>query len=295
MVVVEHDEETIRSADYVVDMGPGAGIHGGFVVAKGTPEEIARNPKSLTGKYLSHKLVIPIPSTRRQSHEYITLTGCKENNLKDITVKIPIGVLSVVTGVSGSGKSTLVYEILYKGLMQQLMNPRTSPASMTLSLRLTHRQGPRHRPKPHRTHPAQQPGDLHQGLRRDPVGLRQTQEAKVRGYNPGRFSFNVPGGRCEACGGDGLIKIEMNFLPDIYVECEECKGKRYNKETLEVTYKGKSIADVLGMSVKKASSSSHTSPGSARNCRPSSTSDSNTSSLDRARRPCPGAKPSASS
>lgn len=252
LIVVEHDEETIRSADYIIDMGPGAGVHGGFVIAKGTPEEIARNPKSLTGKYLSHKLTIPTPKTRRQPHDYITLTGCKENNLKNLTVNIPIGLLTVITGVSGSGKSTLVYEILYKGLMRQLHESKDQPGK-------------------HDTITCDTPIDKVIVIDQSPIGrtprsnpatytkifdeirsvFALTQEAKIRGYTPGRFSFNVHGGRCDACQGDGLIKIEMNFLPDIYVECEDCKGKRYNKETLEVTYKGKSIADVLAMSVEE--------------------------------------------
>jgi len=253
LVVVEHDEETIRSADYIVDMGPGAGVHGGFVIAKGTPDEIARNPKSLTGKYLSHKLTIPIPSTRRASDQFITLTGCKENNLKNLTVKIPIGVLSVITGVSGSGKSTLVYEILYKGLMRQLHESKDQPGlhdaitcDTPIDKVIVIDQSPIGRT------PRSNPATYTKVFDEIRSVFALTQEAKIRGYTPGRFSFNVTGGRCEACGGDGLIKIEMNFLPDIYIECEECKGKRYNKETLEVTYKGKSIADVLGMSVEES-------------------------------------------
>jgi excinuclease ABC subunit A len=252
LVVVEHDEETIRSADYIVDMGPGAGVHGGYVIAKGTPDEITRNPKSLTGKYLSRKLTIPIPSKRRESHDYITLHGCKENNLKNLTAKIPIGVLTVITGVSGSGKSTLAYEILYKGLMRSLHESKDQPGKhdaittdTPIDKVIVIDQSPIGRT------PRSNPATYTKVFDEIRTVFAMTPEAKIRGYTPGRFSFNVHGGRCEACQGDGLIKIEMNFLPDIYVECEECKGKRYNKETLEVTYKGKSIADVLSMSVEE--------------------------------------------
>ncbi len=253
LIVVEHDEETIRHADYVVDMGPGAGIHGGKIIAQGTPEEIERNPRSLTGKYLSRKLAIELPEIRREKHSYIHIKGCRENNLKNIDVHIPIGVFTVVTGVSGSGKSTLIYEILYKGLMRKLHESREPPGKHDAILYdsdidkvIVIDQSPIG--KTPRSNPATYT-KVFDEIRNI---FAKTPEAKLRGYKPGRFSFNVPGGRCEACQGDGLIKIEMNFLPDIYIECEECKGKRYNKETLEVQYKGKSIADVLAMSVEEA-------------------------------------------
>jgi excinuclease ABC subunit A len=253
LIVVEHDEETIRNADYVVDMGPGAGLHGGRVIAQGTPKEIEKHPTSLTGKYLSGKLQIEIPENRRKADKFVHINGCREHNLKDIDVLIPIGVLTHITGVSGSGKSTLIYDILYKGLMKKLHDSRVNPGE-------------------HDTIEFDENIDKVVVIDQSPIGktprsnpatytkvfdeirnlFAKTPEAKRRGYRPGRFSFNVGGGRCEACEGDGLIKIEMNFLPDIYIECEECKGKRYNKETLEVTYKGKSIADVLGMSVEEA-------------------------------------------
>jgi excinuclease ABC subunit A len=253
LIVVEHDEETIRNADYVVDMGPGAGLHGGRVVAQGTPKEIEKHPTSLTGKYLSGKLQIEIPESRRKADKFVHINGCREHNLKNIDVLIPIGVLTHITGVSGSGKSTLIYDILYKGLMKKLHDSRINPGE-------------------HDTIEFDENIDKVVVIDQSPIGktprsnpatytkvfdeirnlFAKTPEAKRRGYGPGRFSFNVRGGRCEACEGDGLIKIEMNFLPDIYIECEECKGKRYNKETLEVTYKGKSIADVLGMSVEEA-------------------------------------------
>ncbi|MCX6667096.1 MAG: excinuclease ABC subunit UvrA [Euryarchaeota archaeon] len=249
LIVVEHDEETIRNADYVVDMGPGAGLHGGRVVAQGTPKEIEKHPTSLTGKYLSGKLQIEIPESRRKADKFIHINGCREHNLKDIDVLIPIGVLTHIS----SGKSTLINDILYKGLMKKLHDSRVNPGE-------------------HDTIEFDENIDKVVVIDQNPIGktprsnpatytkvfdeirnlFAKTPEAKRRGYRPGRFSFNVGGGRCEACEGDGLIKIEMNFLPDIYIECEECKGKRYNKETLEVTYKGKSIADVLGMSVEEA-------------------------------------------
>jgi len=253
LIVVEHDEETIRHADYVVDMGPGAGVHGGKIIAQGTPKQIEHNPRSLTGKYLSGKLAIEIPETRRQQNSFIRIKGCKENNLKNITVNIPIGVFTVITGVSGSGKSTLIYEILYKGLMRKLHESRDLPGKhdsiefdSEIDKVIVIDQSPIG--KTPRSNPATYT-KLFDEIRNI---FARTPEAKLRGYKSGRFSFNVTGGRCEACQGDGLIKIEMNFLPDIYVECEECKGKRYNKETLEVQYKGKSIADVLAMSVEEA-------------------------------------------
>ncbi|GLI46140.1 excinuclease ABC subunit UvrA [Methanoculleus bourgensis] len=253
LVVVEHDEETIRSADWVVDMGPGAGLHGGGIVAEGPPAAIAANPASLTGRYLAGDLRIEVPATRRQSDRFIRLSGCRENNLKGIDVNIPIGVLTVITGVSGSGKSTLIYETLYRALMQELHGSRESPGdyeSLTFDDEIDKviviDQSPIGRTP--RSNPATYT-KVFDDIRKI---FAETKEAKVRGYKPGRFSFNLKGGRCEACQGDGLIKIEMNFLPDVYVECEECKGARYNKETLEVKYRGKSIADVLDMSVEEA-------------------------------------------
>ncbi len=253
LIVVEHDEETIRHADYVIDMGPGAGLHGGEIVASGTPQEIEEDPKSLTGQYLSGRLSIDLPATVRKSEEFIRLKGCMEHNLKGIDVEIPIGVLTLITGVSGSGKSTLIYEILYKGLMKELHNSRDKPGKhdsiefdSEIDKVIVIDQSPIG--KTPRSNPATYT-KVFDEIRKL---FAQTPEAKLRGYKPGRFSFNIKGGRCEACQGDGLIKIEMNFLPDIYIECEECKGKRYNKETLEVTYKGKTIADVLDMSVEEA-------------------------------------------
>jgi len=253
VLVVEHDEETIRHADYVIDMGPGAGIHGGKIVAEGTPEEIENHPSSLTGKYLSKKLQIDMPERRRKSDSYLHINGCCEHNLKDLYVKIPIGVLTLITGVSGSGKSTLIYEILYKALMKRLHQSRVNPGKHD-SIEFDEKidkvividQSPIGRTP--RSNPATYT-EVFDEIRKI---FAKTSEAKRRGYKPGRFSFNVKGGRCETCGGDGLIKIEMNFLPDVYIECEECKGKRYNKETLEVAYKRKTIADVLDMSVEEA-------------------------------------------
>ncbi|MDD3856427.1 MAG: excinuclease ABC subunit UvrA [Methanoculleus sp.] len=253
LVVVEHDEETIRSADWVVDMGPGAGLHGGDIVAEGTPEAIAANQASLTGRYLSGDLRIDVPAARRQSDRFIRLLGCRENNLKSIDVEIPIGVLTVVTGVSGSGKSTLIYETLYRALMQKLHDSRECPGehdSLTFDDEIDKviviDQSPIGRT------PRSNPATYTKVFDEIRKVFAETKEAKVRGYKPGRFSFNVKGGRCEACQGEGLIKIEMNFLPDVYVECEECKGARYNRETLEVKYRGRSIADVLDMSVEEA-------------------------------------------
>jgi excinuclease ABC subunit A len=253
LIVVEHDEETIRNADYVVDMGPGAGLHGGKIVAKGTPEEITLHPKSLTGKYLSGKLQINLPETRRTSERYVHLYGCREHNLKNIDVHIPVGVLTLITGVSGSGKSTLVYDILYRGLMRHLHHSRSTPGDHDgidfderIDKVIVIDQSPIG--KTPRSNPATYT-KVFDEIRKL---FAMTPEAKRRGYKPGRFSFNIRGGRCEACQGDGLIKIEMNFLPDIYIECEECKGKRYNKETLDVKFKGKSIADVLDMTVEEA-------------------------------------------
>ena len=253
VLVVEHDEETIRTADRVIDMGPGAGVHGGEVIAEGTPEEIMRNPLSLTGKYLSGQLTIAVPKQRRRPEKFITVVGATENNLQDLTVKFPLGVFTCVTGVSGSGKSTLVVDILYRALAQQLYRS-TERAGKHGDIRgLEHidkvidiDQSPIGRTP--RSNPATYTGsftpirDLFAGL----------PESRVRGYKAGRYSFNVKGGRCEACEGDGLIKIEMHFLPDVYVTCDVCKGSRYNRETLDVRYKGKNIAEVLAMTVEQA-------------------------------------------
>jgi len=253
LIVVEHDEDTIRNADYVVDMGPGAGIHGGKVVAEGTPAQIEKNPKSLTGQYLSGKLKIEVPKTRRKPQGFITLKGCAENNLKEIDVKLPLGVFSIISGVSGSGKSTLVYEILYKALMKKLHNSKEDPGKhKSISFDTEIDKVIIIDQSPIGKTPRSNPATYTKVFDEVRSLFAETQEAKIRGYAPGRFSFNLKGGRCEACEGDGVIKIEMNFLPDVYVECEECKGRRYNKDTLEVTYKGKNIADVLAMSVEEA-------------------------------------------
>ncbi|UCG70360.1 MAG: excinuclease ABC subunit UvrA [Thermoplasmata archaeon] len=253
LIVVEHDETTIKMADHVIDMGPGAGLQGGKVVAKGTPKQIERNPKSLTGKYLSGKLTIPVPESRRKSENYIRIKGCREHNLKDIDVHIPIGVLTLITGVSGSGKSTLVYEILYKGMMKKLHKSKIRAGDhddilfdYEIDKVIVIDQSPIG--KTPRSNPATYT-KVFDSIRKI---FSETKEARLRGYKPGRFSFNVRGGRCEACSGNGLIKIEMNFLPDVYVECEECKGSRFNSETLEIRYKKKSISDVLAMSVNEA-------------------------------------------
>jgi excinuclease ABC subunit A len=253
LIVVEHDEETIRSADHVLDIGPGAGIHGGYVVAEGTPLEIEMSAESLTGQYLSGKKTIEIPASRRKSNRFIRLLGCRENNLQNINAAIPLGVLTVVTGVSGSGKSTLIYDTLYRALMKKIYKSSVEPGEYDeiifdseVDKVIVIDQSPIGRTP--RSNPATYTKIF------DPIRLAyaETKEAKVRGYKAGRFSFNVRGGRCEACQGDGLIKIEMNFLPDVYIECEECKGTRYNRETLEVMYKGKSIAQVLDMTVEEA-------------------------------------------
>ncbi len=253
LIVVEHDEETIRSADHVLDIGPGAGIHGGYVVAQGTPLQIEKNADSLTGQYLSGKQSIDVPVSRRKSNTFIRLKGCRENNLKNIDASIPLGVLTVVTGVSGSGKSTLIYDTLYRALMKKIYKSSTEPGvydeiifDSDVDKVIVIDQSPIGRTP--RSNPATYTKIF------DPIrqAFAEAKEAKVRGYKAGRFSFNVRGGRCEACQGDGLIKIEMNFLPDVYIECEECKGTRYNRETLDVKYKGKSIAQVLDMTVEEA-------------------------------------------
>ena len=254
VLVVEHDEETIAAADHVIDMGPAAGMHGGEVVAQGTPEQVMAVPASLTGQYLSGKRRIMVPSERRQSSRWLELLGARANNLQNIDVKIPLGILTCFTGVSGSGKSSLVIETLYKALAQHLHKNRdkAGPVREILGLDQLDKvididQSPIGRTP--RSNPA-----TYTGIFTDIRELfAQLPEAKIRGYRPGRFSFNVKGGRCEACSGDGIIKIEMHFLPDVYVQCEVCKGARYNRETLEVKYKGKSIADVLNMTVNQAS------------------------------------------
>ena len=254
VIVVEHDEETMRSADHIIDIGPGAGIHGGFIVAEGTVEDIIENNDSITGQYLSGKKNIPVPNARRNSNgNWITVTGARENNLKDINVDIPLGVFNCVTGVSGSGKSTLVNEILYKGLKQKVYGSRSRPGQHDkifgyeyLDKIIEIDQSPIGRTP--RSNPATYTGVF--DFIRDVYAA--TTESKMRGYKKGRFSFNVKGGRCEACRGDGIIKIEMQFLSDVYVPCEICKGKRYNRETLEVKYKGKNISDILDLTVEDA-------------------------------------------
>ena len=253
LIVVEHDEDTMRAADCVVDIGPGAGEHGGELVAIGTAEDLMKNPNSITGKYLSGELKIPVPSERRKPTGWLKVVGAKEHNLKNINVNFPLGVMTCVTGVSGSGKSSLVNEILYKRLARDLNRARTIPGAHKdiigmeqLDKVIDIDQSPIGRTP--RSNPATYTGLFDQI--RDLFAA--TQEAKARGYKKGRFSFNVKGGRCEACGGDGILKIEMHFLPDVYVPCEVCHGKRYNRETLEVKYKGKSIYDVLNMTVEEA-------------------------------------------
>ncbi len=253
LIVVEHDEDTMRAADYVVDIGPGAGEHGGQVIATGTAEDLMKNPNSITGKYLSGEIKIPVPKTRRKPKGFLKVVGAKENNLKNIDVKVPIGVLTCVTGVSGSGKSSLVNEILYKSLARKLNRARTIPGKCKkiegmeqLDKVINIDQSPIGRTP--RSNPATYTGmfDMIRDL------FAATTDAKERGYKKGRFSFNVKGGRCEACSGDGILKVEMHFLPDVYVPCEVCGGKRYNRETLEVRYKGKTIYDVLEMTVEEA-------------------------------------------
>ena len=253
LLVVEHDEDTMLAADYIVDIGPGAGSHGGEVVACGTAQELMKNPASVTGKYLSGELSIPVPAQRRKPAGWITVKGAAENNLKNIDVRFPLGVMTCVTGVSGSGKSSLVNEILYKTLARDLNRARTIPGKNKgiegidqLDKVIDIDQSPIGRTP--RSNPATYTGvfDMIRDL------FASTPDAKARGYKKGRFSFNVKGGRCEACSGDGIIKIEMHFLPDVYVPCEVCGGKRYNRETLDVKYKGKSIFDVLDMTVEEA-------------------------------------------
>lgn len=253
LIVVEHDEETMYEADCIIDIGPGAGIHGGYIVAQGPIEDIKNNPNSITGQYLSHKLQIEIPKERKKPNEkWIEIIGAKENNLKSIDVKIPLGLFTVVTGVSGSGKSSLINEILYKSVAQKVNNARIRPGKHKgikgldyIDKVIAIDQSPIGRTP--RSNPATYTGvfdDI-----RDIFAM--TNESKMRGYKKGRFSFNVKGGRCEACKGDGILKVEMHFLPDVYVPCEVCDGKRYNRETLQVKYKGKTIADILDMTVEE--------------------------------------------
>lgn len=254
LIVVEHDEDTMRAADYIVDIGPAAGIHGGEIVAEGTVDEIKNNENSITGKYLSGKITIPVPQKLREGNgEFVEVVGAKENNLKNIDVKFPLGKFICVTGVSGSGKSTLVNEILYKGLIHKINKSRVRPGehkeikgTENIDKVINIDQSPIGRTP--RSNPATYTGvfDMIRDL------FASTNEAKARGYKKGRFSFNVKGGRCEACKGDGILKIEMFFLPDVYVPCEVCKGERYNRETLQVKYKDKSISDVLDMNVEEA-------------------------------------------
>ncbi|SDP00821.1 excinuclease ABC subunit A [Paenibacillus sp. yr247] len=252
LIVVEHDEDTMMAADYIIDIGPGAGIHGGQVIAQGTPKELMKDENSLTGQYLSGKRFIPIPAVRRKPNgKWIEVKGAKENNLRNVSAKVPLGIFTCVTGVSGSGKSTLINEILFKTLSRDLNGAKVRPGEHKEIIGLEHidkvidiDQSPIGRTP--RSNPATYTGvfdDI-----RDVYA--NTNEAKVRGYKKGRFSFNVKGGRCEACRGDGIIKIEMHFLPDVYVPCEVCKGKRYNRETMEVKYKGKSISEVLEMTIE---------------------------------------------
>jgi excinuclease ABC subunit A len=253
VIVVEHDEEAIMTADHVVDIGPGAGVHGGEVIAQGTPDKIISNKKSLTGQYLSGTLEVPVPKTRRTSKKSVIVKGARGNNLQNVSAEIPLGTFTCVTGVSGGGKSTLLIDTLYKSLARKLNNARATPAEHDTIEGLEHLdkvididQSPIGRTP--RSNPATYTGAF-TPIREWFSGL---PSAKTRGYKAGRFSFNVKGGRCEACQGDGVIKIEMHFLPDVYVECDSCAGKRYNRETLEVHFRDKSIADVLDMTVDEA-------------------------------------------
>jgi len=253
VIVVEHDEETIRESDFVIDLGPGAGLDGGHVIAQGTPAEIEKNKSSLTGSYLSGNLKIPVPRERRSAARFIEIVGARENNLKNIRVRFPLGVFSCVTGVSGSGKSTLIIEILYKALSTLVMKSKMFPGAFEKITGVEYvdkvidiDQSPIGRTP--RSNPATYTGVF------TPIRdlFARLPESKLRGYRPGRFSFNVPGGRCESCEGDGIKRIEMHFLPDVYVTCEVCKGRRYNHETLEVRYRGKNIFEVLDMTVEEA-------------------------------------------
>jgi excinuclease ABC subunit A len=253
LIVVEHDEDTMHMADHIVDIGPGAGIHGGEIIAQGTARDIMDNPRSITGKYLSGKLKIEVPETRKPTNgKWLEVKGAQVNNLKDIDVRIPLGVMTCITGVSGSGKSSLVNEIIYKNLATRLNKAKIRPGKHREMLGLEYLdkvieidQKPIGRTP--RSNPATYTGVFDHI--RDVFAM--TNEAKMRGYKKGRFSFNVKGGRCEACKGDGILKVEMHFLPDVYVPCEVCKGKRYNRETLQVKYKGKTISEVLDMTVEE--------------------------------------------
>jgi excinuclease ABC subunit A len=253
VIVVEHDAETMQAADYILDLGPGAGTHGGRIIAQGTPKQVMANPDSLTGKYLRGEHMVSLPQRSRKAKGFLTIVGAKKHNLKGVTVNIPLGLLTCVTGVSGSGKSTLVLEVLFHSLSQLLYHKKPKIDGCkelkgvdALDKIIDIDQSPIGRTP--RSNPATYTGlftfirDLFSNL----------PESRVRGYKPGRYSFNVTGGRCEACQGDGLIKIEMHFLPDVYVTCEVCKGQRYNRETLEIQYKGRSIADILNMTVDDA-------------------------------------------
>ncbi|OIO66223.1 excinuclease ABC subunit A [Candidatus Woesearchaeota archaeon CG1_02_57_44] len=254
VIVVEHDEDTMLHADVLVDMGPGAGTHGGKIIAQGTAEEVMANKHSLTGQYLAGAQKIPVPQVRRKATGSLTISGCTEHNLKDVTAKIPTGVLVAITGVSGSGKSTLINDVLYQG-MRKLLHNSNDPVGKHTSITfgqdiesvIVIDQSPIGRT------PRSNPATYTKAFDEIRSLFANNREAKMRGYKPGRFSFNVPGGRCEACQGDGVLKIEMNFLPDVYVPCEECKGSRYNQETLQVRFQGHTIADVLAMSVDDAS------------------------------------------
>ena len=254
LIVVEHDEDTMMACDYLIDIGPGAGIHGGQIVAQGTPEEVMKNEASITGQYLSGKKQIYLPKERRKGNgNFIEVKGAKENNLKNVNLLIPMGIMNVVTGVSGSGKSTLINDILYRSIASKLYRTKDKPGKHKelkgieyIEKIIDIDQSPIGRTP--RSNPA-----TYTGVFDDIRDLfASTNEAKVRGYQKGRFSFNVKGGRCEACRGDGLLKIEMHFLPDVFVPCEVCHGKRYNRETLTVTYRGKNIADVLEMTIEDA-------------------------------------------
>jgi excinuclease ABC subunit A len=254
LLVVEHDEDTMRAADHIIDIGPGAGEHGGYVVAEGTYNDIVANTNSLTGDYLARRKRVPLPEQRREgSGRSLVIRGARENNLKNITVEVPLGKFVVVTGVSGSGKSTLITDILYRKLAHSLYRAHEKPGAHDsiegmeyLDKVIDIDQSPIGRTP--RSNPATYTNAF--------TGIRelfaQVPEARIRGYQPGRFSFNVKGGRCEACKGEGIVKIEMNFLPDVYVPCEVCKGKRYNREALEIHYKGKNISEVLDMTVEEA-------------------------------------------
>ncbi len=255
VIVVEHDEDAIRAADYLVDMGPRAGVHGGQVIAAGPPSEVMANKDSLTARYLTGDLSIPLPARRRtgKKDQTLAIIGARANNLRDLSVELPLGVLCCITGVSGSGKSTLILETLFKAAARNLNKARTHPGQHTEIRGLDHLdkvididQSPIGRTP--RSNPATYTGAF-TPIRDWFAGL---PESKARGYKPGRFSFNVKGGRCESCQGDGVIRIEMHFLPDVYVECDLCKGKRYNRETLEIRHRGKSIADVLTMTIDEA-------------------------------------------